>query len=386
MTEKSLTLFAVALVAFFWNRDAHPQVPMPPGTPGVQWVLPALAPARPQTPEEQAAGRERGRALPTPEILQPALDGALPAYQPRKDLKLAGRFKGAASDVLPPLVKRWIEAFRKHYPDVAFDVAPPYAGSLGAIELVKEKLDFVFVSRELKPDDIKDFRAKFGYDPLSVPISGGAYRHFGFLDAMGFFVHKDNPIEKLSFDQLDAMYSRTRHRGGTAITQWGQLGLTGEWADKPINLNGIKPWNGFEEFIRQRVMSVGEKRGEWRDDISFDKVVFPVAKRVAADRYSIGYAGIAYVDAGVKVIMVGETSNGPFYAPSYENVALAQYPLSRLIFFNTNKAPGKALDPVIEEFLRFILSREGQQVVLDHAIYLPLRAHQLQAGRALLGK
>ena len=134
------------------------------------------------------------------------------------------------------------------------------------------------------------------------------------------------------------------------------------------------------------MLSVGDKRGEWRDDIKFDKVVFPVAARVASDRNGIGYSGIAYLDAAVKVIMVGESANGPFHAPTYENVALARYPLTRLIFFNTNKAPGKPLNPAIEEFLRFILSREGQQLVLDHAIYLPLRAAQVQDGRTLLGK
>lgn len=382
---KSAMTMAVAMAATVWFSNVSAQV-APAERPTVQWIEPAMLSANPQTPEQQAAGRSGGRALPTPEILQPTLDPALPVYKVRRDLQISGSFKGAASDVLPPLVKRWIDAFRKLYPNAVIDVKPPYAGSLGAIELVKENLDFVFVSRELKPDDIKDFRAKFGYDPLSVPISGGAYRHYGFLDAIAFFVHKDNPIEKLSYDQLDAMYSSTRHRGGQAITKWGQLGLTGAWAEKSINLYGIKPWNGFEEFIRQRILSVGEKRGEWRDDINFDKVVFPVAKRVTADLNGIGYAGIAYIDAPVKVVMVGESANGPFHAASHENVALARYPLSRLIFFNTNKAPGKPLNPALEEFLRFVLSREGQQIVLDHAIYMPLRSHQVQAARVQLGK
>ena len=257
-------------------------------------------------------------------------------------------------------------------------------GSLGAVELVKGDLDFVFVSRELKPEDIKEFKAKFGYDPLSVPVSGGSYRHYGALDAVGFFVNKDNPIEKITFDQLDAMYSSTHHRGGKAITRWGELGLTGEWADKPIKLYGIKPWNGFEEFIRQRVLSVGGKRGEWRDDIAFEKVVFPMAKNVAADRYGIGYSGIAYIDAGVRMLPLVANAGDQPQAATYENVALATYPLSRLTFFNANKAPGKPLNPALEEFLRFVLSREGQQVVLDHARYIPLRAAQVQSARALL--
>ena len=351
----------------------------------VEWIAPALTTHVPQTEEEAKKGQQSGRTLPPPEILQPTLDAALPAFHPRKE-KLTGSFKGAASDVLKVLVEKWFEKFKTYHPEVTLTISPPYAGSLGAAELAKGGLDFVFVSRELRPDDIKAFRARFDYDPLSVPISGGSYRHFGALDAIAFYVNKSNPIEKLTFDQLDAMYSSTRYRGGKPITRWGDLGLTGEWADKPVKLYGIKPWNGFEEFVRQRVLSVGGKRGEWRDNVAFEKVVFPVAKKVADDPYGIGYSGIAYIDAGVKVLPLGETADGPAQAPTYENVALAAYPLSRLTYFNTNKAPGKPLDPALEEFLSFILSREGQQVVLEHAIYVPLRADQVRASRAMLSR
>lgn len=353
--------------------------------PMVHWVIPAVAPAVPQTKEQSEFSIANGRKMVEPEILQPRLDAALQSYQPRTDIKLAGNFKGAASDVLPPLVNRWIDGFKKYYPDVNIAVGAPYAGSLGAKELLKEKLDFVFVSRELKPEDMTEFKAKFGYDPLSVPISGGSYRHFGFLDTMGFYVNKNNPLERLTFDQIDALFSRTHHRGGAPITTWGQLGLTGEWADKPIHLYGIQPWNGFEEFIRQKVLSTDGKRGEWREDIKFDKQVFPAAGRVEDDRYGIGYSGIAYIDSSVKMLPLGVKPAGPFYAPTYENVATAEYPLSRLIYFNTNKAPGKPLPPVIAEFLRYVLSKEGQQVVLDHALYVPLRARQVTAARAQVG-
>ncbi len=349
----------------------------------VDWVIPALAPNRPQTPEQAEEGRKYGRRLPPPEVLQPRLDPALPAYQPRKE-KLNGTFRGGSSDVMTVLVQKWFEKFKTYHPEVGLSISPPYAGSLGAAELVKENLDFVFVSRELRPDDIRDFRARFGYAPLSVPVSGGSYRHFGALDAMGFFVHKDNPLEQLTFDQIDAMYSSTRHRGGKPITKWGDLGLSGEWAEKPIKLYAIKPWNGFEEFVRQRILSKGDKRGEWRDDLVFEKVVFPMAKHVAEDRYGIGYSGLAYLDRGVRVLPLVATAGDAPQAPTYENVALATYPLSRITFFNVNKAPGKPLPPALDEFLRFVLSREGQQVVLDHAAYLPLRGNQTQSSRALL--
>jgi phosphate transport system substrate-binding protein len=308
----------------------------------------------------------------------------LPAYQPLKGVKLSGQFRAGASDVLPGLVQLWIKRFKQYYPGVKITVSPPFAGSLGAQELVKENLDFVFVSRELRPDDISGFKAKFGYAPLSVPICGGSYRHYGFLDAVAFIVNPENPLASLSYEQLDAIYSSTRHSGGPAATTWGQLGLGGAWAAEPVHAYGIKPWNGFEEFVRQRVLSTDGKRGEWRNDIRFDDVVFPVARRVAQDRDAIGYTGLAYVDASVKVLAVAASKDGPFFAPTYENVARADYPLSRLIFFNTNKRPSQPLDPAIGEFLKFVLSREGQQIVLDQAIYLPLRATQAASSRTLL--
>jgi phosphate transport system substrate-binding protein len=352
----------------------------------VEWLTLAAPSNRPQTSQEAEKGSQMGRAVPTPEILQPTIDPALPAYHARKDPKLSGNFKAACSDVLPRLVNLWVAGFRKYYPNVNISTPPPYAGSLGAKELVKGNLDFVFVSRELKPDDVTDFKAKFGYEPLSVPICGGSYRHFGFLDAIGFFVNKDNPLEKISFEQLDAVLSRTCYRGAEPITKWGQLGLTGEWADKPIHIYGIQPWNGFEEFVRQRVLSRDGQRGEWKDGIHYDKVVFPLAGRIAGDRYGIGYSGLAYIDAGVKMLALAQNSRSPYYAPTYENVALTTYPLSRVLYFNINKAPDKPLNPAVEEFLRFILSREGQQIVLDEALYLPLRAAQVERSRTLLEK
>jgi phosphate transport system substrate-binding protein len=373
---------AAALAALV---PAHAQAPKAM-TPMLTWVTPATASNKPQTEAQAKEGQEKGRELPSPEILQPMLDTQLPAYQPRRDIKISGTFKGAASDVLVVLAQKWMEKFKTYYPDVQLSISPPYAGSLGAIELVKGDLDFVFVSRELKPDDISKFKTKFGYAPLSVPISGGSYRHFGALDTVAFFVNKDNPIEQLTFKQLDQMYSSTHARGGAAITKWGDLGLTGEWADKPINLVGIRPWNGFEEFVRQRVLSADGKRGEWRDGIKFEKVVFPMAKDIAADRYSIGYSGMAYTDAPVKLVPLVEKEGDAPQAPTYDNVALATSPLSRLIYFNTNKAPDKPLNPALEEFLKFVLSREGQQVVLDHARYVPLRASQAATARAQLGE
>lgn len=173
--HRSITLAATALAAaasLAMLAPAHAQA-QPSATPMLMWVTPTTPTNTPQTEAQAKAGVEHGRDLPAPEVLQPTLDTQLPPYQPRRDIKISGTFKGAASDVLVVLAQKWMEKFKAYYPDVNLSISPPYAGSLGAIELIKGDLDFVFVSRELKPDDISKFKAKFGYDPLSVPISGG---------------------------------------------------------------------------------------------------------------------------------------------------------------------------------------------------------------------
>lgn len=351
----------------------------------VEWLRPPVGDLPRRSEEEKERGMQVGRELPRPELLQPTLDSALEPFVARLDANVSGSFIGGASDTLPGLVHSWIKAFNQHYPNAKIEIGTPYAGSLGMLQVIDGNYDFVFVSRELKPTDISSFTDKYGYPPLSVPISGASYRHYGFLDAIGFFVHVDNPLDRISFEQIDRLYSSTRHRGGAPIATWGELGLSGKWADQPVHRYGVSPWNGFEEFVRQRVLSVDGKRGEWRDDIEFSEKAFPIAGQVANDPLAIGYTGLAYITNGVKMLPLSDSSEGgTFIAPSYDRVADATYPLSRLIYFNVNRPPGDAMNPILEEFLRFILSRDGQQLVLDQAIYLPLRDSQANASVALL--
>lgn len=327
-----------------------------------------------------------GRPLPTPELLQPTLDPALPSYQPRRDIELSGYLKTTASSVLPGIVQRWITAFQRYYPKVSIEVLMPYVGSPGTYALMAGQVDFTFQSHEPRPVNTEDFIKKFGYQPLVIPISGGSYRHLGYLDAMVFIVHKDNPLDKITKAQADAIFSKTHLNGKQPITRWGQLGLTGEWADKPIHARAITPYNGFEEFMRQRILNRGEERGEWRDDLTYEGPwINHLAVHVAEDRYGMGYSAMGWLVPGVKVLAIAEGEKGPFHPATYEEVALGHYPLSRLNFVAVNRAPGKPLaNPVVKEFIRFILSKEGQQVVLDQAIFIPLRAEQLQRSRSTL--
>lgn len=356
-----------------------PASPAPPVRPGqLSWPVPTSPVLVPQTDTEKAASQQNGRSEPKPELLQPDLDPALLPYSPTAGLTIKRHYNVGSSDVLPGLVQSWTKEFQKFHPGFSLTIDRPMAGSLGTLELIKGNLDFVFVSRELKPTDISGFSEKFGYPPFSVPISGGSWRHFGFLDSMGFMVHPENPIRQLSFEQLDAIFSATRHRGGKPVRTWGDLGLKGKWAKQPVTAYGIKPWNGFEEFIRQRVLSTSGKRGEWGDNVHFDPTFFAVARRVAADKGAIGYTGLSAIDSEVKILPVSVGAAGPYLTPTYENVASAAYPLSRVIYLNANAKPGAGLEPELREFLKFILSKDGQAVVRDHAIYLPLRAEQVR--------
>ena len=217
---------------------------------------------------------------------------------------------------------------------------------------------------------------------------GGTYRHFGFLDAVAFFVNKDNPINELTFKQLDGLLSTTYYRGSAPIRTWGQLGLKAEWYDKKIEVYAVKPWNGFEEFVRERVLCINNttaKRGEWRKDLHFSETVFPISPAVASDKYAIGYSGLAYLTPGVKLIAVSESETGRIVPPTYDEIAKANYPLSRLVYINLNKNPSKVINPILNEFIRFIVSKEGQSVVLDQAVYIPLRVSQSAASLSLLG-
>jgi phosphate transport system substrate-binding protein len=349
----------------------------------IEWQLPVATIHPPQTKAQDEAGMAHGRELPAREVLQPTLDPRLAAFEPRHGHDFSGTLRLMCSDVLPALVRSWMASFTKIYPDVHFAFGPPFEGTDAEQAMQDGRVDIAFVSRELKPTDVSSFHGKYGYDPSSVPVSGGSYRQYGYLDAIAIIVNPDNPVKQLNLQQLDGVFSRSHLRGGRAVATWGELGATGPWADRPVHVYGIKPWNGFEEFVRQRVLSSNGQRGDWRTDMHFDKLVFPLAQRVAADPDGIGYTGLAFIDAPVKVIAVG--SGDDVVSPTYTDVALAKYPLSRLVYANVNRRPGTALPQAMQEFLRFIVSRDGQRDVRREGIYMPLREFQVRDAETVGG-
>lgn len=316
------------------------------------------------------------RPRPAPDHVRPALDPGLPTYVPGPPLP-GGRVRGVHSDRTVGVLPRWIEGFRRHYPQVEFETCV-VSSVLGGPALADGAADFALIGREMLPGEEAPYVARFGSRPRRFGVIGGNYRTFGTTHAAVFLVNRDNPLDSLSLAQLDAMYSRTRNRGLGEITRWGQLGLAGEWADRPIRLWGQTVPEGFENLIRERVL-LG---GEWRDGIRTHDMVPPIPDEVAADRFAIGYAGAANLTEGVKALALAGEPGQPPVPCTFEEVASQRYPLSRQLYLYPRRPPSEPLDPVLREFVRYALSADGQRAVLDDGIFFPLPARVAERERA----
>jgi phosphate transport system substrate-binding protein len=217
------------------------------------------------------------------------------------------------------------------------------------------------MSRQMKSTEIDEFEKKFGYKPTEMRTG---------LDALAVYVHKDNPIPSLSLAQVDAAFSKTRKRGAVRdVATWGDLGLTGDWAARPISLYGRNSASGTYGFFKEVVL----KNGDFKDTVKEQPGSASVVQGVTNDRYGMGYSGIGYRTSGVRLVPLSEKAGGPLSEGSYEDVISKKYPLARFLYLYVNKAPGKPLDPLVKEFLKLVFSREGQEVVVKDG-YLPLTA------------
>jgi phosphate transport system substrate-binding protein len=317
-----------------------------------------------------ASAQDLETCLPHPNPPAPysaKVDPAIPRYKAVKGL--SGTFKGVQSNTTCGVLKLWIDGFTKLYPDVHLPVDVGGSGQAGP-RLTNGSAQWAFIARELMGREEFLFTDKFGYKPLQVAVSGGSLNVKAFTDAIVFIVNKDNPLDKLTFKQIDAIYSFTRNRGAKQnITTWGELGLTGDWADKPIHLYGVQIPNGYDTFIVQRVLA----DGQWRDGIKTDKTVIPLSDHVAADKYALSYTGLAWnTSPGTKVLKLAVHEGDPYHEATFDEVAAQTYPLLRVIYMFANREPGKPMDPVLREFMRYALSQEGQQMVVQDGIFTPL--------------
>jgi phosphate transport system substrate-binding protein len=217
------------------------------------------------------------------------------------------------------------------------------------------------MSRLMKPTEVDQFEKKFGYKPTAIRTS---------FDALAIYVHRDNPLERLTLAQADAAFSKTRKRGFPKdVSSWGDLDLTGDWAGRAISLYGRNSASGTYGFFKEHVL----QNGDYKDTVKEQPGSASVVQGVTEDRYGIGYSGIGYRTSGVKAVPLAETEKDPFSDGNYADVVSHKYPLSRFLYIYVNKAPGKPLDPLVGEFLKLIYSKEGQEVVVKDG-YDPVSA------------
>jgi len=190
------------------------------------------------------------------------------------------------------------------------------------------------------------------------------------VDALAVFVNKDNPIKCLTLPQVDAMFSKSRRWGYKEdVKSWGQLGLAGEWASRPMSLYGRNSASGTYGFFKDHTL----KNGDYKDEVKEQPGSASVVQGVTVDRFAAGYSGIGYATAGVRAVPLAEKEGGKCYEADPDNAYAGTYPLARFLYVYVNKAPGKALDPLTREFVKLVLSKEGQEVVVKDG-YFPIPA------------
>lgn len=300
-----------------------------------------------------------------------SLDAGLPSYKATSGI--SGNLSSVGSDSMNNLMTLWAEQFNKFYPNVKIQIEGK-GSSTAPTALIAGTAQVGPMSRPMKATEIDAFEKKFGYKPTDIRTS---------VDALAVFVHKDNPIKTLTLAQVDAIFSKSRRQGGKAdIKTWGQLGLTGEWANKPISMYGRNSASGTYGFFKEHTL----KNGDFKDEVKEQPGSASVVQSVTVDRFAIGYSGIGYATAGVRAVPLAEKDGAKPSEATAANAYAGDYPLARFLYLYVNKAPNKPLDPLTGEFLKLILAREGQEVVIKDG-YFPITAEIGKEDTAkLLGK
>lgn len=287
---------------------------------------------------------------------QVRIDPALPAYEQVSGI--SGNIKSVGSDSMNNLMALWGEGFRAKYPNVQIEIEGK-GSSTAPPALIAGTSQFGPMSREMRSKEIDDFEKRYGYKPTLLRTG---------IDMLAVYVHKDNPIAEkgLTLQQVDAIFSKTR-RGGLAtnITTWGQLGLTGEWANKPISLYGRNSASGTYGYFKD----VALFGGDYKDEVKEQPGSSSVVQGVASDKYAIGYSGIGYITADVRAVPLAPDANSSHIPATADYAYTGEYPLARYLYVYMNYRPGSQLDPLRREFVRYIFSREGQEDVVKDGYY-----------------
>jgi phosphate transport system substrate-binding protein len=286
------------------------------------------------------------------------VDPSLPSYE--KVSGISGNLNSIGSDTMNNLMTYWAEGFARFYPNVRVQVEGK-GSSTAPPALIAGTAQLGPMSRPMKDSEIDAFEKQFGHKPLGVRAA---------LDSLAVYVNKDNPVQSLTMPQIDAIFSKTRRLGyKEPINTWGQLGLTGDWASRPISLYGRNSASGTYGFFKEHALG----NGDFRDEVKEQPGSASVVQGVSEDRLGIGYSGIGYRTSGVKAIAIAPTEGAAPVEATSENVYNGTYPLARFLYVYINKDPEKPLSPLVREFVKFVLSKEGQEVVVKDG-YLPIPA------------
>lgn len=297
------------------------------------------------------------------------VDPAIPAYQ--KVSGISGNLSSVGSDTLANLVTLWAESFKREYPNLNIQIQA--AGSSTAPPALTEGTASIGpMSRKMKDSEVQAFEQRFGYRPTAVPVA---------IDALAIFVHKDNPLKQLTLEQVDAIFSSTRLCGGPReLKTWGDLGLTGDWARRPIQLFGRNSVSGTYGYFKEAALC----RGDFRANVNEQPGSASVVQAISQSLGGIGYSGIGYQTASVHTVALAKQGTTDYVEDNQANTLSGRYPLARYLYVYVNKAPNRPLNPLEGEFLRLILSRTGQEAVVKDG-YIPLPAPVVQQALKSLG-
>ncbi len=290
------------------------------------------------------------------------VDAGIPSYS--KTSGVSGNMSSVGSDTLNNLMTLWAESFRKQYPNIRVQIEGK-GSSTAPPSLIQGTAQLGPMSRVMKADEIDGFEKKYGYKPTAIRVA---------VDALAVYVNKDNPLQQLTVQEVDAIFSKGRACGGKPVANWGQAGLKdGNWASKPISLYGRNSASGTYGFFKENALC----KGDYKDTVKEQPGSASVVQGVSEDKFAVGYSGIGYRTSGVKPLKLAAKKGGQYFGTDPSDVYSGNYPLSRYLYVYVNKAPNKPLDPLVREFLKFALSKEGQETVVKDG-YLPIPAKVAQ--------
>ncbi|MBO1520010.1 PstS family phosphate ABC transporter substrate-binding protein [Oceanisphaera pacifica] len=284
---------------------------------------------------------------------------------------ISGNLSSVGSDTLANMATLWGEAFTHHYPNVNIQIQA--AGSSTApAALTEGTAQFGPMSRGMKSNEIEAFEKRYGYKPTPVRVA---------IDALAVFVHKDNPIEGLSLDQVDAIFSSTLGCGSAEqITQWGQTGLDGDWSKRDIQLYGRNSVSGTYGYFKDQALC----KGDFKNNVNEQPGSASVVQSVSSSLNAIGYSGLGYSTSSVRAVPLAGAGSTDYVAANADNATTGDYPLSRFLYVYVNKHPNKPLGPMEAEFIKLMLSKQGQDIV-DQDGYVPVPAGVINADLKKLG-